>query len=123
MFNSPTGLAVDSVGTLYVGDNSNHAIRAITTAGSFKCDYSDNIAFDCDYDLLYITVIGVVTTLSGTGTSGYSQVTPCSYNNPWGIALSTDNAKLFVVDYYIFREHNSNLFGKSALVDNQCCFV
>jgi sugar lactone lactonase YvrE len=32
-FNNPAGLAVDSVGNVYVADNGNHAIRMVTQAG------------------------------------------------------------------------------------------
>jgi hypothetical protein len=32
-FNTPTGVAVDSVGTVYVADAGNHTIREVTTAG------------------------------------------------------------------------------------------
>ena len=52
-FSAPRGIAVDSTGTMYVADSSNHTIRKVTVAG-------------------------VVTTLSGTaGTVGTTSVEPC----------------------------------------------
>ena len=63
-FNSPTGVAVDAAGTLYVADQANHVIRKVTAAG-------------------------VVTTLAGTGVPGYrdGSATAARFNAPPGVAL------------------------------------
>jgi hypothetical protein len=80
-FNNPYGIAVNPAcpvaGTcdLYVADDANHAIRAVTTAG-------------------------VVTTLAGTiGTSGSANGTgtAATFNAPTGIA--TDGTNVYVADY------------------------
>lgn len=55
-FSAPRGIAVDSTGTLYVADSSNHTIRKITANG-------------------------VVTTLAGTpGTTGTTSATPAKFS-------------------------------------------
>jgi len=46
--NDPTGIAIDSVGILYIADTGNNALRAFSPAG------------------------GVIVTLAGTGTAGYA---------------------------------------------------
>ena len=63
-FNSPTGLAVDFQGNVYVADNGNHLIRKITAAGD-------------------------VTTLAGSGAQGSAngQGTAASFNSPSDVAL------------------------------------
>jgi len=64
-FNGPRGVAVDSAGTVYVADERNHTIRAITPEG-------------------------VVTTLAGTaGVSGSAEGTGSAarFNHPWGVAV------------------------------------
>jgi len=70
----PYGLAVDSLGNLYVADSLNHMIRKITSAG-------------------------VVTTFAGSTTSGSSNSTGtyAKFNNPKGICIdSIDN--VYVAD-------------------------
>jgi hypothetical protein len=75
-FRSPTGLAIDSSGNLYVGDTANHRIRKVTPAG-------------------------VVTTIAGSGTSGSSDNgtgTSARFNQPTGVALNPAQTVLYVSD-------------------------
>jgi mucin-19 len=74
-FNTPRGIAVDSVGSVYVGDYSNNRIRKITSAG-------------------------VVTTLAGSATAGSLDATGTNaqFRNPWGVAVDSAGT-VYVADY------------------------
>ena len=63
-FYNPTGVAVDGAGNVYVADYANHSIRKITTSG-------------------------VVSTLAGSGTYGYTDGTGTSakFDSPTGVAV------------------------------------
>ena len=74
-FNSPTGVAVDAEGNVYVADTSNHLIRKITAAGE-------------------------VSTLAGTGESGSMNgdgITEAQFNYPRGVAVDAEG-NLYVAD-------------------------
>ncbi len=76
-FNEPYSVAIDSDGNVYVGDLENHRIRKITSGG-------------------------VVSTLAGTGTSGFMDDTDgmagsAQFNAPSGVAVDSDG-NVYVAD-------------------------
>jgi hypothetical protein len=74
MFRRPSGVAVDGLGYVYVGDTSNHKIRKITPEG-------------------------VVSTLAGSGTSGSTDDTgtAASFKQPYGVAVD-GSGNVYVAD-------------------------
>ncbi len=78
-FNHPNGVAVDSSGTVYVGDDGNYRIRKITAAG-------------------------VVTTLAGSSTAGSADGTgsAAQFNTPAGVAVDS-SGMVYVADIYNYR--------------------
>ncbi len=119
--NSPIGLAIDSAGRLYVGDSSNHRIRRVdqtaatitTFAGGFGVlgdsgpataallfgpagmafDAAGNlyIADGSNHRIRKVTVAGVIATVAGTGSVGFSgdggDAKAAQLNNPQGVAV------------------------------------
>jgi DNA-binding beta-propeller fold protein YncE len=84
-FNSPTGIAVDAAGNLYVADSGNHLIRRVTPWGA-------------------------VSTLAGIGISGFEDGfgNIAQFASPHGIALSAPG-NLYVADYQNNRIRLINL--------------
>ena len=75
-FKYPTGVSVDSAGSVFVADTINHTIRKVTSAG-------------------------VVTTLAGTaGSSGSTDATGSTarFNQPYGVSVDTAG-NVFVADW------------------------
>ena len=126
-FNLPNGITTDGT-NLYVADTSNNAIREIviatgqvtTLAGSGTAGFNNATSTSASFNLprgittdgtnLYVAdtsnnairkiviATGIVTTLAGTGTSGFTDGTgtSASFNSPNGIA--TDGTNLYVTD-------------------------
>jgi sugar lactone lactonase YvrE len=74
--NTPSGLALDGVGNLYVADTGNHAIRKITP-------------------------LGMVSTVAGTGVAGLRDGagTQAQFNGPIGVAVDA-HGNVYVADTY-----------------------
>lgn len=118
MFNIPTGITVDSSGTLYVADMMNNRIRKITSgavvttlAGSTS-GFADGtgaaalfnmpseitvasngtiyVSDQSNHKIRAITQAGVVTTIAGsTGGFANGSGTTAQFNNPRGLALDS----------------------------------
>jgi sugar lactone lactonase YvrE len=75
-FNTPSGLAIDAAGNLYVADTGNNAIRKVTPAG-------------------------VVSTLAGDGLAGNKDGNGAGaqFNGPIGVAVDADGV-VYVADTY-----------------------
>jgi sugar lactone lactonase YvrE len=74
--NRPTGVAVDSAGSLFIADSQNFRIRKVTQGG-------------------------VINTVAGNGTRGYSgdygPATSAQFSNPTGVAVDS-SGNLFIAD-------------------------
>ena len=75
-FNTPSGLAIDDVGNIYVADTGNNVIRKITPQGK-------------------------VSTLAGNGKAGFldGKSTEAQFNGPIGVAVDK-TGKVYVADTY-----------------------
>jgi len=73
-FDTPSAIALDAAGVLYVADTGNHAIRRITPDG-------------------------VVSTLAGDGVAGYADGSAARFNGPIGVAVDV-SGRIIVADTY-----------------------
>src|SRR5882757_1191791 len=75
-FNQPIAVAVDKAGNVYAADRDNHTIRLIDPMGK-------------------------VSVFAGTGVAGFAEgpATSAQFNQPYGVALSSDEKLLYVADY------------------------
>ncbi|QDS14744.1 NHL repeat-containing protein [Xanthomonas arboricola] len=75
-FNTPSGIAFDTAGNLYIADTGNHAIRKRTPQG-------------------------VVTTLAGDGSAGFRDgaAAQARFNGPIGVAVDAEG-RVYVADTY-----------------------
>ena len=88
--NQPYGLLFDTVGNLYIADSLNQRVRKIDTSG-------------------------VITTIAGNGTAGFSgdggAATSASLNFPVAVAINSSNM-IFIADFFNNRVRKIDTAGK-----------
>ncbi|HEX7415421.1 MAG TPA: NHL repeat-containing protein, partial [Bacteroidia bacterium] len=88
-FKTPTGVAIDAVGNLYIADYYNSRIRKVNTAG-------------------------IISTFAGNGTAGYSgdggQATSAELHYPFGVAVDA-SGNLYIADNQNNRVRKVNSSG------------
>ena len=91
-FNTPSGLAIDRAGNLFVADTGNHAIRKVTPEG-------------------------VVSTVAGDGVPGFQDgpAAQARFNGPIGVAVDA-RGNLFVTDSYNDRIRRIGIDGVVSTV-------
>lgn len=126
-FDSPRGVTVDGSGNVYVADNGNCRIRKITPSGGVTtlagstCGFLDATGTSARFSYVYdvavdsegnvyvadegnhrirkITSAGVVTTLAGSGVSGYANGSGTSAQFSWPTGLTVDgDGNVYVAD-------------------------
>ena len=138
--NSPTGVAVDGNGDLYIADLGNNCIRRVSLSGvittvagtgsqgysgdggqaiSAQMDNPTGVAMDGSGNLYIadrnnhrirrVSPSGLITTVVGTGSKGYSgdggQATSAQLNNPTGVAIDS-SGNLYIADFGNYRVRN-----------------
>lgn len=87
--NNPFGVATDALGNVYIADNFNNRVRKVSTSG-------------------------IITTIAGTGTSGFSgdggQAINAKLNNPNSVAVDV-SGNVYIADYSNNRIRKINTSG------------
>jgi len=112
-FHSPSGLAIDASGTLFVTESSNKAIRKITSSGDVSTFAAGLIApvrvvtdglgnlYVADANFIRkVSSNGTVTPYAGNATAGLTDGKPSSaqFSTPTGLALDA-GSDLLIADY------------------------
>jgi sugar lactone lactonase YvrE len=130
---APERLAFDTVGNLYIADSANNKIRKVTPAGiistvagtgtagfsgdngqatsarlrtptdvAIKPDGTMYIADRANHRIRKVTAAGIISTVAGNGTAGYSgddvQATASRLNNPYSVTFDPAG-NLYIADY------------------------
>jgi sugar lactone lactonase YvrE len=138
---APRGVAIDRVGNLYIVDGSNYRIRMVNTLGiittiagggtsglgdggqatsaklfnpsSITIDAAGNLYIGDQTRIRKVNTLGIITTVAGNGTSGFSgdggQATNAEINSSFGITCDAAG-NLYTVDSYT-RIRNINTAG------------
>jgi hypothetical protein len=92
--NTPTGVATDSAGNLFIADYQNNRIRKVTSGG-------------------------IITTVAGNGAAGYAgdggPATSASLNNPSNAVLDA-NGNLYIADFNNNRVRKVSVSGTNTIV-------
>ena len=143
--NNPIGITVDASGNFYIGDQQNHRIRKVTSSGIIstvagtgssgysgdggaatlaKISYPNYIFLDAAGNLLItdngnhcirkINASGIISTIVGTGTLGYSgdggPATAAQLTFPGGLTMNP-RGDLYIADAYNNRVRKVNTSG------------
>lgn len=141
----PMGLATDALGNLYIADYDNHRIRKVNAAGTITTicgngisgfsgdgnlatsaqitwprgiavDAIGNVYFDGNYRVRKINTSGIVTTVAGNGTSGFSgdggDATSAQIE-PNGLATDLNN-NLYIADEW--NNHRIRKVNSSGII-------
>lgn len=86
---APLGIAVDNAGNTYIADRDNQRVRKVNASG-------------------------IITTVAGNGTQGFSgdggSATSASLNIPWGVAADADG-NFYIADTYNYRVRKVDTSG------------
>jgi sugar lactone lactonase YvrE len=146
-FSYPTGVAVDAPGNVYVADMQNHRIRKVSPAGdvttlaggadgyadgvgagalfshpaSVAVDGAGNVyvADSSNHRIRQVTLLGVVTTIAGSGVAGFGDGPGAlaRFNDPIGIALGSAG-EIYLADSANNRVRILTWTGKGELAVN-----